>query len=480
MSRLAEECLDILNEDRFQIVDPGPLHAPIHKFTLRRDDKLTLILETEADPAAKSAAIDHPPGAIRLATERARLVNIVDVEAEFIGVVPCGHTSSFSTPLPSPLRETAHVHQVKVTPGTVEDAAYTIDWLENLPPTPFVWPDIYKTEVTTTTSRLFGTSDEGVTIRNSTDRTSFSRAAVRLTIEGTTFYVCTLGRDEDPGGVKPGCIIYDGTPSELLRKKIRTALSFALGVYLVELGHSHYDRDWHIVYAMARSAYSLGRRAFELGPDQLSPLGTTFRHELGRPELTRMVLAFVNAYERLDLANLSWAYWHACAATVHIAPAHFGAAIEALQRAYIRSHPGEIHETILPREVWKALRADLVVALGRPGVSDEAARALTDKLATVNQVEQRRLLKSVMIAIGLELGADEDNAWKRRNKAAHGMPVPEGQELAAIRDMKLLRGLFHRMLLRITNAASFYFDYASPEHPCRPLEEPPPSAAELA
>jgi len=36
--------------------------------------------------------------------------------------------------------------------------------------------------------------------------------------------------------VKPGCIIYVGNPDEEFRKKVRTAISFALGVYLVDLG----------------------------------------------------------------------------------------------------------------------------------------------------------------------------------------------------------------------------------------------------
>jgi hypothetical protein len=56
------------------------------------------------------------------------------------------------------------------------------------------------------------------------------------------------------------------------------------------------------------------------------------------------------------------------------------------------------------------------------------------------------------------------------------MPIPEGQELAAIRDMKLLRGMFQRLLLRITNAADEYIDYTSPDHPFRRLEEAPPVA----
>jgi hypothetical protein len=38
-----------------------------------------------------------------------------------------------------------------------------------------------------------------------------------------------------------------------------------------------------------------------------------------------------------------------------------------------------------------------------------------------------------MRAIGIELSRDEFDAWKRRNDAAHGKPVPEGEEIAIAR-----------------------------------------------
>jgi hypothetical protein len=46
--------------------------------------------------------------------------------------------------------------------------------------------------------------------------------------------------------------------------------------------------------------------------------------------------------------------------------------------------------------------------------------------------------------------------------------------------MKLLKGLFHRMLLGISNATDSYVDYASLDHPCRRLQDPPPSAPHAA
>ena len=131
------------------------------------------------------------------------------------------------------------------------------------------------------------------------------------------------------------------------------------------------------------------------------------------PQLTRAITALVRAFEYLDLANLSWAYWHACAATPHIAPAHFGAAIESLQDAYIKSHPGVVAKTWVPHTTWKKLRTNMTTAIDNAEISDQAKEALKVKLPTFNNVDQRPRLKAVMAAIGLQLGGDEDAAWPR-------------------------------------------------------------------
>jgi hypothetical protein len=473
MVDLSEECLSVLNGGHFTVVEPGPLHTPIHSFSIRRDEKLRLILETEVPQDATSAAVEHPPGTVRMSTERVSLRNIGGVDAELMGVIPFSLKSNTVRLTEKSRQESAQVHIARTNYAGGGPATYIIDWLENLPSSPFVWPASSRVVSTTQSSRAIAL-DDGITITRESERFRSSKNAAKLTVEGWTFYICALDRQDQAGALKPGCIVFDGTPDDAFRKKVRTALSFAFGLFLVDLGTTHYDSDWHIVSTLARNAYSLGRRAFDMGPEQLAPLGPHYLNELNRAQLTRAITALVRAFEELDLANLSWAYWHACAATPHIAPAHFGAAIEALQNAYIKSHPGVVAETWAPRTVWKKLRTNMAAAIDDAEISDQAKAALKVKLATFNTVDQRPRLKAMMAAIGLQLGGDEDAAWRRRNKAAHGTPVPEGEELAAIRDMKLLKGLFVRLLLRITNAADQYIDYTSPRFEYRCLANAPP------
>lgn len=203
-----------------------------------------------------------------------------------------------------------------------------------------------------------------------------------------------------------GFIVYVGTPDDLTRKKIRTALSLALGVYLVETGHTLYDKEWQVVTATSRSAYSLGRRAFDLPTMPLAPLSDLNRKfDIGRVKLTRMVDRLFAAYDALDLGNLSWADWHARTATVHIAPAHFGAGIEALQHAYVKMHPNTIATTILPRPKWDEVMETIAATIAAASIPDDAKKLLTAKIRSgTNSAPQREILTAIAQAINIDIG----------------------------------------------------------------------------
>ena len=316
---------EMVNEAGFKVSDPGPLHAPILSFKIRRDEHLQIVLETETALDAKSIAEKIPSGTLRYNTETATLVHkFMDAAATLTGV----QTLSVSQQEDC-LREIATIHELTTKLQDVSKAAYTIEWIANMPSS-FMWPDSIDTVADKTTT--ITVSD--LTVTESDERRSGSNAAARLTIAGHTLYICVPPRSSKS---RAGCIVYTGAPDDETRKKVRTALSFALGVYLVETGHTLYDPTWLIVRATSISPYSLNGRALDL---PIMPLvwltDRNYQFDISRQKLQRMVEKLVSAYRTLDLGNLAWAYWHARTAAVHIAPAHFGAAIEALQRAYVK------------------------------------------------------------------------------------------------------------------------------------------------
>ncbi|MGZ5880340.1 MAG: hypothetical protein ACXWJO_01175 [Xanthobacteraceae bacterium] len=473
-----EFAVPFINEGHFHVTDPGPLRAPIIDFSLRRDEALDLILETRTAPDAKSTAPEHPSGTVRITTECARLENIGGVRVRLTGVIPYRVRTSINHRTgQSEHVEEAKIHALEAMVQSGVEGRYTIDWFENLPTGPFVWPDFVKTKIETATTRKFGLGDDGITLFSTDLGQSSSRTAAEIVVAGTEVYVCALRRRDNDDLVKPGCIIYVGNPDEEFRKKVRNAISFALGVYLVDLGSTVYSKDWEIISFKSRSAYSIDRKVLDLVVLPPAPMGARWQHEIDRVSFTRLVNAVFHNYEALDFGNLSWAYWHALCATPHIASVHFGAAIEMLLRQYAATKPDQFPQGIIAdRAIWKRLSGQVEEAVARLEIAEEKKNALRENIGGLNRVHQRDTMEAILKDIGITLGADESQAWKRRNDAAHRIAMEDGEELDVIRDIKLLKIMFHRMLLRIINGADTYHDYATPGFPIRKLADPVPPA----
>jgi hypothetical protein len=473
-----EFAVPFINEGHFRVTDPGPLRAPVLDFTLRRDEALDLIIETKTAPDAKSTAPEHPSGTVRIATECVSLENIGGVKVRLTGVIPYRVRTSTNYRIGQDEHvEEAKVHALEAVVRSNVEARYTIDWLENLPLSPFIWPDFVETKTETATRRKFGLGDDGITLFSTESGQSSSRAAAKIVVAGIEIYVCALHRRDNDDLVKPGCIIYVGNLDEEFRKKVRNAISFALGVYLVDLGSAIYGKDWEIVSFKSRSAYSIDRKVLDLVVLPPAPMGARWQHEFDRGPFARLVNAVVHNYEPLDFGNLSWAYWHALCATPHIASVHFGAAIELLLRQYAATKPDRFPQGIITeRAIWKRLSGQVEEAVAKLEIPEEKKSALRQNIGGLNRVHQRDTMDAILKDIGVALGVDESQAWKRRNDAAHGIAMEDGEELDVIRDIKLLKVMFHRMLLRIVNGADSYHDYATPGFPIRKLADPVPPA----
>jgi hypothetical protein len=134
------QAIDILNEPGFSVTDPGPLSGPILAFKIRRDQKLTLFIETEAAKGAKARADDIPPGTVRINLDKIELRHTFGATATLSGV-----NRLRSKPNGDPVQEIARIHDLTVTLPDRGPAVYAIEWLENLP-SHHSWPDIAETK----------------------------------------------------------------------------------------------------------------------------------------------------------------------------------------------------------------------------------------------------------------------------------------------------------------------------------------------
>jgi hypothetical protein len=472
-----EFALSFINDGRFHVAEPGPLHTPVLDLSIRRNEDLELTIETRAPSDAKSAATERPSGTIRVTTEWVGLENPGRMKAKLLGVVPYAkHTDYNDRTGESKLTEKARIHALEATVREGVEGAYTIEWLDNVPLSPFHWPDWIKTETNTKKIRTVGRDADSITLFDKESEKSNTTGAAKIVVAGEDVYVCALHRKDGTAYVKPGCIIYRGAPDDTFRKKVRLALSFALSVYLVELGSAVFCKDWEIICFKARTAYSIDRKVFGITALPPAPMHPQRRYWLDRIPLARLVNAIVDKHDMLDFGNLSWACWHALCATPHIASVHFGAAIEMLLRQYAATKPAKFPEKIIADDETKAAFFQQVRDVISKLEIDEAKKeSVAKNVGGLNRVHQRDILEAILKDLRISFGPEETRAWRRRNDAAHGRAMEAGEELDVIRDIKLLKIMFHRLLLRMVDGAGLYTDYVTPGFPNRPLADPVPS-----
>ena len=460
------------NSGVFTFSDPGPLHAPINKFTVKRDADLELILETVSGQDAKCNAISHPPGTVRTNTDTATLLSVEGTTTvTLIGVQPLTHTRSIRpNPALGGLQEKSLIHEVTGHTQNPNEPRYVIDWLANVEGC-FHWPDITDDAIVTTKTLTIRSGETAQTLTHTGEKGGGSRNCVKLNVGGNEIFLCTSNSQLAKEIKKPGFILYLGTPTEEFREKVRVSLSFSLGVYLVHLGHSIFCKDWRLISFKAISAYALGGRAFEIPPTPPAPLGMKYEWEIDRAILSRMVNSICTHYDALNFRSLNWAFWHAVCATPHIAAVHYGAAVEALQRAYVKYNPATYQTTLLCRGHWSILKHAADTAVAAMPISNQTKKILQNKIAGLNSKPQSVLLDEVFSHLDLTLSELEQAAWRHRHNAGHGNYAKPEESTRLIRETKLLRLRFNRMVLAITKASDTYYDYYTLDRPTRKLRD---------
>ena len=469
-----ESFKELIESYALTVDNHGPLAGPIRRFSIERGTDLSLRMQTEAPVSATEPQSQHPPGTVRINDDRVTFHTDLGLELEAIGVHPSRTQWRFEGIAPGVTTQEVKINRLvgKLSPS--QSPRYAIDWLENVPPE-FLWPDNIEKKSSDTIAVTLGGVPPGrpkLIMSGSSSSGGSCWAAAELEVEGNHLYLCTLNGNKETEAKKPGCIVYDGVPSEAFRDRIHRCLSFSLGSYLVYLGVSRFDAEWHLTDFEVVSPYSMRGQAMTLAPMPPSPLGPRSFWDIDSTKLSRMVNAIYAKYDELNFGVVSWAYWHAVTATPHIAAVHFGAALESLQRAYFSSNAGQGSSKVVDDQVWNKIRASLDSSLDCLGLPDETRETFKNKIRNLNSRSQHSTSKDLVDELGLTLSKRERQAHDTRHASAHGKD--DEIDVEWIGDLKLLRVRFHRILLAMTNGSDEYYDYFTLGNPFRRVQEPVP------
>jgi len=467
------ECFEHLLDGRIvKVTEPGPLTQPVRSFSIRRDEKRNLSLETVAVGVLKRERDTHALGTIRTLTEVVRFEG-GGMRATAKGVYPGDNSEHTNADGARERKETSYVSalDVSVQPGTVH---YTIDWLENVNRGPFIWlGEMIRDRSPPSDTRTIGEGETAIKFKGGPRHDASHHAALELMIGGVTLFLCEA--PDVQGHVSPGFIVYHGAPTEETRRRVRNVVSFAMGVGFVYLGSSAFDDDSKLLSTYAVSGNPFGDRLFEFAADPPAPLGPTGTNIVEQANLSRVAAALYDHYDEMNFDALSWAYWHAICAPMHMKPAHFGSAIEGLQEAYCDAHPDKARKRLIQDKTKaKALRDRLNAALLELELDDDLVAIFERKISNLNEVSGAVLSQRILAELGLAVGPADEAAWMRRNHAAHGKPRRREDTIPIMRDTKLLRLLLHRAVLKIAKASPTYVDDYTPGHAIRALSQTVP------
>lgn len=470
-----ETFAEYVNGSGFKITNPGPLHAPTVRVSIRRNKDLDLVLESVLADGAVSAHPAPRPGEVFMVGGTVEFKSSAGMMATATGIVPRGTRPQWNEDVgvfATTERATLNTFEIVLPWATRQ--AYIVEWFF-LRPNQVIWPEITTTRTVINHNLQIGGA-AGLDIKmQAAPEDGFSMDMVTLNIEGHRIYLREEHSRKSSKRRGHCMLIYCDATTPEFRTKVQECISLALGIHLVYLGYTGFSENWDVASMRAVRGYSINNRVFELAPQPPSPLSARSYSIIDGTTFNRHVNALYAHYDRLHLGHLSWSYWHAMCAPAHIGAAHYGALIEALRAAYVKSNP-ELHggRIIADPDKWGKASGVLNTALDGIDLDQEARRMLSNKISNLNSLPADRLMELVCERIGIRLGEAERAAWRRRNLAAHGNRISPDEYVQVVRDIKLLNIVFNRMLLAMTGASQHYIDYYSADHPTRRIAEPVP------
>ncbi len=374
-----EDITSYFDDGLVGVTDSGPLRDSVRSVKLKRNKKGDLILTTISEGWLKEDRPGFPAGTLRQSTEAIQFRHLAGWRGAARGVVPQGVRSY--TPAGKEKPETVEqslVHSIELDFASERQSVYLIEWIDNLHENA-LWPDSLDYSSVEKTTEIVGSPEHGISILGAGEEKSVGRAAMSLVLGGVELFVTTVhgqGRKS-----RRGRIVYRSCPSQEFRNKVRNCLSLTFGLPIVYYGYTEFCADLLPTKAIFVCAFSIGGAVFRLHeqpPFRIWDSRFESRQMLDGRAVETITNNLLEKYDVLMFADLSWAYWHAMCAPVHMAAAHFGAVIEQFQR----TSPEIIQASrrgLLKDNIWKASKAKLRAALDETEIPEVPKPILKSK-----------------------------------------------------------------------------------------------------
>ncbi|MFB9354094.1 hypothetical protein [Sneathiella chinensis] len=468
------ECFEgLINDGDYELHDDSILHAPVSDISIKRSDDFQIYVTTKSREAVRCNRVNYPLGTVRENQETTKIVSkFSSREIVLRGVGATSYTISSDFRQGGVFEETAYIHSVEGCFLSPENGCYLFEWVENIDASYFYWPRIITLSREETITVSFEDEVPEICLsEKKIGKGGSERRGVKLSIDGNELYVSKVSGERSGRAF----IMYKGCPSDEVRNKIRDCISFCLGRPIIYLGNTILDKKLSLVSFSAISAYSFNGAAINLPICPPVCLGERDKTKISEIKLNLLVKGLYGIYDKHNVRGLFWQYWHAVCSPVHSAPVQFGSCIEALTNSILRINKRAVKTKILEEMDWKAFAKEADKMLLHLDICEEGKKVIRKKISSLNSAPQKLVNERVYEFLNLEFTEMEKVVWERRNAAAHGRGGEEKNHAALIRENKILRILFHRLLIKVSGGCDQYIDFYTINHPIRLIETGIPS-----
>lgn len=445
----------ILDNQPLEFIEYGPLYNPIKSQKIELIGNTRFELITQYQKGAVSDSVDFPVGEIRQNNDTVMLKGrYVDLKVKLIGISPYHRFESYNHEEQTCIfTEKSEFRQLYIYYSDQHLNDIQIEYISNTD-ADYHLPDLFKMK---TTQIINYTVNQLRINQTMLDIEHNSATALEMIIHDIKLYFIRLKKNES---INDAVIIYEKVQSEEVRRKIRDCLSFCLGRQLQYIGYLIIDNENRPIECF----YQINESNINFDSDSYvalmpAPLYHPNRNIIDKDKINKLTNALFNAYDKYNLKNVLWIYFNALYAPRHFAAAHFGACIESFQSAYLAAHPDDFPYKLIEKHEWRKLQNKLIQVLNDTNICDPELSILKNKINQLNNTPKSELTKRFFEHININLNTLESSAWKERNNAAHGKHSEK--IVIQIKNIYILRCLFHRMVLKATKGSDFYFDYFS-------------------
>ncbi len=430
------------------VINADVLYNPIRSINIKRDSELKIILETISSFNATTQADIIPVGMVYVNRSEVKLKDKFSNSLFVLaGVTPYSSNISLNDNVRT---EWSSLDSITATFESLAEEKYLIEFVSNMDMNNFILPDnisIKKSIIETINIDKINFSD---TLTNRTG----SLGCISVKINDFSLYICSYKHNNQ----NYQYILYDKIISEEERRKIRDCVSFIIGKPIIYLGCSTYTdaEESKMVSFELKSAYDY-KGAFTLEEWPPTILSSKMSNMIDSTVFNNLLISLYENYEKYHFQHLFWMYWHASTSHFYSASVQFGGCIESLQNSYLEKNSNS--KIIESTEIWKDFRDKTKKLIDELWIDENMQKLLGNKIDNLNLLPQQKQLEKLFNLLNIELTDLESHTWRQRNIPAHGKKIEN--DIDYIRGVKILRTLFNRLILKISNASEYYFDYYS-------------------